>query len=243
MRSFAMGKQYFLQKVGKAEKSEEPEEYQELCQDFDKTCQHLTKAIKHTKGFCAQSSSVATTTNEMGEMFSDFGIEDGSDFGSTMTRIGETIKSAAAVRHAMNTNMAERYVQAAMKFKEDTKKAKEARIRYNKIKLEYDAQKNKVNNLRNKSNVDAGKLQLAETGLTSLENQKQEAYQAAEDAMTNIMVKRDTEYLLQLCELIKALHFYFQEGYSVTSELKPHIDEISDSIQAYQQEQEQEGGE
>lgn len=66
---------------------------------------HVDKAVKVTKSFCQKGESASKSKTELGEFFVESGLQDKTDIGEAMIRMGETIKSLAMIQHSMVRNV------------------------------------------------------------------------------------------------------------------------------------------
>lgn len=147
--------------------------------------------------------------------------------GESLMKIGEGLKSLATIHHAMLVNIVEKFIQPATEFKKDVKDSEQSHKKYDKKRIEFDAQVDLVNNLKNKGDkADPQKIQTEEEKQTQLDNEKDEAFEEALEETCDVLVKRQTKHLAQLNELLMSFHHFFAEGYTLTHDLKEPLEKL-----------------
>ena len=142
-------------------------------------------------------------------------------------KIGEGLKSLSTIHHAMLVNVVEKFIQPATEFKKEVKESSQSHKKYDKKRLEFDAQVDNVNGLKQKGDkVEPQKIQTEEEKQTTLENEKDEAFEEALEEACDVLVKRQTKHLAQLNELLMSFHHFFAEGYTLTHDLKEPLEKL-----------------
>lgn len=218
-----------LQKLGKAEKSERPEEYDTSREYFGRVQKHVDKAVKVTKSFCQRGESASKSQTELGEFFVEAGLQDKTDIGEAMIRMGETIKSLAMIQHSMNVNIVEKFVRPNMDFHEEFNAGNKLHKKYNKRTLEYDTQRRTIAQLKNKKEPDNQKIATATEDLSRIEDARNDAFIEAEYEINRMEHKSRTDYVLYMCDLFYSFHNYFAECYTMSSDLKEYVDTVRDN--------------
>ena len=142
-------------------------------------------------------------------------------------KIGEGLKSLATIHHAMLVNIVEKFIQPATEFKKEVKDSEVSHKKYDKKRLEFDAQVDLVNSLKQKGEkVDPQKVQTEEEKQTQFDNEKDEAFEETLEETCDVLVKRQTKHLAQLNELLLSFHHFFAEGYTLTHDLKEPLEKL-----------------
>nr|CAG4709859.1 unnamed protein product [Naegleria fowleri] len=220
-------KQRIKVKLGKAESTQDPEGYLELRDQVQKTEKYVKGALKIVRNFCQKSEAITKVQNEVGQYLVESGMQTNDEVGESLMKIGEGLKSLSTIHHVMLVNIVEKFIQPATDFKKDVKDSEQSHKKYDKKRLEFDAQVDLVNGLKQKGDkVDPQKIQAEEEKQQQLDTEKDEAFEEALEETCDVLVKRQTKHLAQLNELLMSFHHFFAEGYTLTHDLKEPLEKL-----------------
>jgi hypothetical protein len=224
MRSF---KQYVKEKVAKTnQKTEDTDQYRAFRKEFHELEDYLEKSIKITRNFCQKFERTTKIQESMGDYLKECGLQAGEEMGELMLKVGELLKSLGTIHHAMAINLVEKYIQPSMKFQASMKSVDVSHKKYQKKRLETDAQVNfcRALSAKDPAKVDQDRLRNEKEKLKQMESERDEAFDESCEGHVDLLVKRRTVHMNEFCEIVNSFHHFYAEGYTLTHNMMEYLE-------------------
>eukprot|EP00762_Andalucia_godoyi_P003699 ANDGO_00733.mRNA.1 hypothetical protein len=231
LRKISAGTERMLQKMGRKNGSETPDDYEKINEQFKQFCDHSEQVVKVVKQVHLASTDYAVIGNTWAGMMCDYGKDTKTELGVALIKFGNKFESIMELHGSIDRCVTDKLLKPLFRYiKEDIPAAQRAKTAYKHSKYEFDSINASLAKLKSKDKTDPAKIQLEERRTDDARLAMNTLLDDAVKSLTYAFEKGDYEYLKGMCALMRQYSIYFDEGVKLMEGLKPYVAQLEDAI-------------